>query len=82
MEFWAQKFHHCSTVNRQRQGGKIKTSHRQNIKITDPFIFLKNPQRSEAQNMLNWFLDAASGFYLTLIGEVCSQFHLDLPFRR
>ena len=45
-------------------------------------MFLKNPQRSEAQNMLNWFLDAASGFYLTLIGEVCSQFHLDLPFRR
>ncbi|XP_059482657.1 nonsense-mediated mRNA decay factor SMG7-like [Neocloeon triangulifer] len=41
-----------------------------------------NPKRSEAQSMLNWFLDSASGFYLSMLGEICSQFNLDLPFRR
>ncbi|KAG8229359.1 hypothetical protein J437_LFUL007167, partial [Ladona fulva] len=42
----------------------------------------KNPKRSECQALLSWCLDAASGFYLTLLQGICSAFDLDLPFRR
>lgn len=42
----------------------------------------KNPKRSEYQSLLSWCLEAASGFYLTLLQELCSAFELDLPFRR
>ncbi|XP_015108543.1 protein SMG7 [Diachasma alloeum] len=42
----------------------------------------KNPKRSESQAMLSWYLEAASGFYLTLLQEICTAFDLDLPFRR
>ncbi|XP_071443086.1 nonsense-mediated mRNA decay factor SMG7-like [Hetaerina americana] len=42
----------------------------------------KNPKRNECQALLSWCLDAASGFYLTLLQEICSAFDLDLPFRR
>ncbi|RZF37918.1 hypothetical protein LSTR_LSTR005418 [Laodelphax striatellus] len=42
----------------------------------------KNPKSNESQSMLSWCLDAASGFYLTLLNEICSAFDLDLPFRR
>jgi len=42
----------------------------------------KNPKRNESQAMLSWFLEAASGFYLTLLQEICTTFDLDLPFRR
>ncbi|XP_041974121.1 protein SMG7-like [Aricia agestis] len=42
----------------------------------------KNPLRSEAQSMLSWVLQAAAGFYLCLLHQICSTFKLDLPFRR
>ncbi|XP_012278200.1 protein SMG7 [Orussus abietinus] len=42
----------------------------------------KNPKRGESQAMLSWCLEAASGFYLTLLQEICTAFDLDLPFRR
>lgn len=42
----------------------------------------KNPKRADAQTMLTWCLEAASGFYITLLQEICSAFNLDLPFRR
>ncbi|XP_014252041.1 protein SMG7-like isoform X2 [Cimex lectularius] len=34
------------------------------------------------QNRLSWFLDCASGFYLSLLQEICSVFGLDLAFLR
>nr|CAD7443175.1 unnamed protein product [Timema bartmani] len=43
---------------------------------------LQNPKRTESQAMLSWCLEAASGFYLTLLQEMCTAFDLDLPFRR
>ncbi|PSN36840.1 hypothetical protein C0J52_14254 [Blattella germanica] len=43
---------------------------------------LQNPKRTESQAMLSWCLEAASGFYLTLLQEICTAFDLDLPFRR
>lgn len=42
----------------------------------------KNPKRGESQALLSWCLEAASGFYLTLLQEICTAFDLDLPFRR
>lgn len=42
----------------------------------------QNPKHSESQAMLFWCLEAASGFYLSLLNEICSAFDLDLPFRR
>ncbi|KAF5290808.1 hypothetical protein FQR65_LT11512 [Abscondita terminalis] len=42
----------------------------------------KNPHRSEAQALLAWCLEAASGFYLTLLQELCMAFDLDLPFHK
>ncbi|XP_043475268.1 protein SMG7-like [Leptopilina heterotoma] len=42
----------------------------------------KNPKRGESQAMLSWCLEGASGFYLTLLQEICTAFDLDLPFRR
>lgn len=42
----------------------------------------QNPKRSESQVMLSWCLEAASGFYLTLLQEICTAFDLDLPFYR
>lgn len=42
----------------------------------------QNQKRGEVQAGLNLFLDAASGFYIQLLQEVCSSFTLDLPFRR
>ncbi|XP_075989462.1 uncharacterized protein LOC142985268 isoform X2 [Anticarsia gemmatalis] len=42
----------------------------------------KNPLRSEGQAMLSWVLQAAAGFYLCLLHQICSTFKLDLPFRR
>ncbi|KAK0172413.1 hypothetical protein PV328_005730 [Microctonus aethiopoides] len=42
----------------------------------------KNENRGEFQAMLNWLLEAASGFYLTLLQEICSAFDLDLLSRR
>ncbi|KAK5649581.1 hypothetical protein RI129_000610 [Pyrocoelia pectoralis] len=42
----------------------------------------KNPHRSESQALLAWCLEAASGFYLTLLQELCMAFDLDLPFRK
>ncbi|XP_058791752.1 nonsense-mediated mRNA decay factor SMG7-like [Phymastichus coffea] len=42
----------------------------------------RNPKRKESQAMLTWCLEAASGFYLTLLQEICAAFDLDLPFRR
>lgn len=42
----------------------------------------KNPKRNESQALLASCLDAASGFYLTFLQEVCTTFDLDLPFRR
>lgn len=37
---------------------------------------------SEARDMLSWFLNSASGFYLQLFNQICSEYSLDLPFRR
>jgi hypothetical protein len=45
-------------------------------------LSLQNPKRNESQAMLSWCLEAASGFYLTLLQEICTAFDLDLPFRR
>ncbi|XP_038208921.1 protein SMG7-like [Zerene cesonia] len=42
----------------------------------------KNAQRSEAQAMLSWVLQAAAGFYLCLLHQICTTYKLDLPFRR
>ncbi|XP_020279632.1 protein SMG7-like [Pseudomyrmex gracilis] len=42
----------------------------------------KNPKRIESQALLSMCLEAASGFYLTLLQEICTVFDLDLPFRR
>ncbi|KAJ3639053.1 hypothetical protein Zmor_008710 [Zophobas morio] len=42
----------------------------------------KNARRSECQALLTWCLEAASGFYLTLLHELCNVFDIDLPFRR
>ncbi|XP_060810249.1 nonsense-mediated mRNA decay factor SMG7 [Amyelois transitella] len=42
----------------------------------------KNPLRSEGQAMLTWVLQAAAGFYLCLLHQICTTFKLDLPFRR
>ncbi|CAK1548063.1 unnamed protein product [Leptosia nina] len=42
----------------------------------------KNGQRSEAQSMLSWVLQAAAGFYLSLLHQICTGYKLDLPFRR
>ncbi|KAI8429383.1 hypothetical protein MSG28_000027 [Choristoneura fumiferana] len=42
----------------------------------------KNPLRSEGQAMLSWVLQAAAGFYLCLLHQICTAFKLDLPFRR
>ncbi|XP_045505856.1 uncharacterized protein LOC123702212 [Colias croceus] len=42
----------------------------------------KNAQRSEAQGMLSWVLQAAAGFYLCLLHQICTTYKLDLPFRR
>ncbi|XP_028029593.1 uncharacterized protein LOC114242580 [Bombyx mandarina] len=42
----------------------------------------KNPQRSEGQAMLSLVLQAAAGFYLCLLHQICTTFKLDLPFRR
>ncbi|XP_034234923.1 protein SMG7 [Thrips palmi] len=42
----------------------------------------KNPRRTESQAMLSWCLEAASGFYLTLLQEICAAFDLDLSCRR
>ncbi|KAL3276786.1 hypothetical protein HHI36_012152 [Cryptolaemus montrouzieri] len=42
----------------------------------------KNPQRSECQALLNWCLESASGFYISLLQEFCNTFDIDLPFRR
>ncbi|XP_048481874.1 nonsense-mediated mRNA decay factor SMG7 [Plutella xylostella] len=42
----------------------------------------KNPSRSEGQAMLSWVLQAAAGFYLCLLHQICTTFKLDLPFRR
>lgn len=42
----------------------------------------KNPHRSDCQALLTWALESASGFYLTLLQELCNTFDIDLPFRR
>ncbi|XP_045514535.1 protein SMG7-like isoform X1 [Pieris brassicae] len=42
----------------------------------------KNAQRSEGQAMLSWVLQAAAGFYLCLLHQICTTYKLDLPFRR
>ncbi|CAG9815698.1 unnamed protein product [Phaedon cochleariae] len=42
----------------------------------------KNPNRSDCQALLTWALEAASGFYITLLQELCNTFDVDLPFRR
>lgn len=43
---------------------------------------MQNPKRSDAQALLTWCLEAASGFYLTLLQDLCNTFDIDLPFRR
>ncbi|KAL1131554.1 hypothetical protein AAG570_011171, partial [Ranatra chinensis] len=51
-------------------------------------VALQNVGRDKKDNWgllqarLSWFLDCASGFYLTLLQEICSLFGLDLPFKR
>ncbi|KAL1506185.1 hypothetical protein ABEB36_005592 [Hypothenemus hampei] len=42
----------------------------------------KNSHRSDFQALLTWALESASGFYLTLLQELCNTFDIDLPFRR
>ncbi|KAK8388592.1 hypothetical protein O3P69_020530 [Scylla paramamosain] len=37
---------------------------------------------NEARDLLGWFLNSASGFYLQLFNQICSEYGLDLPFRR
>lgn len=39
-------------------------------------------KRQEAQVNLTWFLDFASGFYVALLQQLCSNYNLDLPFLR
>ena len=43
---------------------------------------LHKKKASEAQTVLNWFLDTASGFYIFLLEQIRIQFKLDLPFLR
>eukprot|EP00092_Neocalanus_flemingeri_P008491 GFUD01009148.1.p1 GENE.GFUD01009148.1~~GFUD01009148.1.p1 ORF type:complete len:982 (+),score=337.04 GFUD01009148.1:78-2948(+) len=40
----------------------------------------RNPNRSDAQMTLSWFLENASGFYILLLEEVRQTFNLDIPF--
>lgn len=40
----------------------------------------KNPKRSDLQALLSWSLEAASGFYISLLQELCVAFDLDVPF--
>ncbi|XP_066147417.1 nonsense-mediated mRNA decay factor SMG7-like isoform X1 [Euwallacea fornicatus] len=42
----------------------------------------KNSRRSDFQALLTWTLESASGFYLSLLEELCNAFDIDLPFRR
>ncbi|XP_044756996.1 protein SMG7-like [Coccinella septempunctata] len=42
----------------------------------------KNPQRSDCQALLTWFLESASGFYISLLQEFCNKYEIDLCFRR
>ncbi|XP_060526305.1 nonsense-mediated mRNA decay factor SMG7-like [Cylas formicarius] len=42
----------------------------------------KNPKRSDFQALLTWALESASGFYLTLLQELCNSFDIELPFRQ
>ncbi|CAG9865335.1 unnamed protein product [Phyllotreta striolata] len=42
----------------------------------------KNPHRSDCQALLTWALESASGFYISLLQELCNTFDVDLPFRR
>lgn len=46
------------------------------------FINLQNPRRADCQALLTWCLESASGFYLTLLQELCNTFDLDLSFRQ
>ena len=43
---------------------------------------LAKKKASEAQTVLNWFLDTASGFYIVLLEEIRAKFQLDLTFLR
>lgn len=57
------------------------------ISIQYSFVYnslsnFQNPKRIESQAMLTWCLEAASGFYLTLLQEICTAFDLDLSCRR
>ncbi|XP_076822374.1 uncharacterized protein LOC143468832 [Clavelina lepadiformis] len=40
-----------------------------------------NTYRAEAQSQLTSFLDAASGFYLHLLDDLCQTFHVNIPYR-
>ena len=42
---------------------------------------LQNTFRSEAQSQLTSFLDAASGFYIQLLDDLCQAFHINIPYR-
>ncbi|XP_056644839.1 nonsense-mediated mRNA decay factor SMG7-like [Diorhabda sublineata] len=42
----------------------------------------KNIHRSDCQALLTWALESASGFYITLLQELCNTFDVDLPFRK
>ncbi|XP_050293597.1 nonsense-mediated mRNA decay factor SMG7-like isoform X2 [Anthonomus grandis grandis] len=42
----------------------------------------KNSRRADVQSLLTWSLESASGFYLTLLQDLCNTFDIDLPFRK
>lgn len=51
------------------------------IKMTMMF-YLQNHNRADCQALLTWALESASGFYITLLQELCNTFDIDLPFRK
>nr|CAH7728276.1 unnamed protein product [Callosobruchus chinensis] len=42
----------------------------------------KNTSRGSYQALLMYSLESASGFFITLLQELCNAFDMDLPFRR
>ncbi|CAH1962751.1 unnamed protein product [Acanthoscelides obtectus] len=42
----------------------------------------KNSSRASYQALLMYSLESASGFFITLLQELCNAFDMDLPFRR
>lgn len=65
---------------------KVSVSHKKSFQTFEFFVIIiffgLQGGSSEARDLLGWFLNSASGFYLQLFNQICSEYGLDLPFRR